>query len=89
ADHLEDKDRVKWVGTIRAQLADAAVVIPLLPHDARAAVRSALALFSALTDRIEQTSVDELYRSRVRVPDAVKAGLTARAIASTWMELHR
>lgn len=89
ADHLDDKDRMEWVGTIRAQLADAAVVIPLLPHDARAAVRSALALFSALTDRIEQTSVDELYRSRVRVPDAVKAGLTARAIASTWMELHR
>ncbi|SEJ48630.1 Phytoene/squalene synthetase [Arthrobacter sp. yr096] len=89
SDHLEDRDRIEWVGTIRAQLADAGAVIPLLPHDARAAVRSALALFSALTDRIEQTTVDELYRSRVRVPDAVKAGLAARAVASTWMELHR
>jgi phytoene synthase len=89
SDHLEDSGRLEWVGTIRAQLADAGAVIPLLPHDARAAVRSALALFSALTDRIEQTTVDELYRSRVRVPDAVKAGLAARAVASTWMELHR
>ncbi|MFE4196094.1 phytoene/squalene synthase family protein [Paenarthrobacter sp. NPDC056912] len=89
SDHLEDRDRLDWVRTIRAQLADANAAIPLLPHDARAAVRSALALFAALTDRIEQTTVDELYRSRVRVPDTVKAGLAARAVASTWMELHR
>ncbi|MGJ3190492.1 phytoene synthase [Paenarthrobacter nitroguajacolicus] len=88
-DHLEDRERMEWVRTIRAQLADANAVIPLLPRDARAAVRSALALFAALTDRIEQTTVDELYRSRVRVPDRVKAGLAARAVASTWMELHR
>ncbi|GAA3272343.1 squalene/phytoene synthase family protein [Paenarthrobacter aurescens] len=89
SDHLEDQDRMEWVRTIRAQLADANAVIPLLPRDARAAVRSASALFQALTDRIEQTTVDELYRSRVRVPDAVKAGLAARAVASTWMELHK
>jgi len=89
AEHLEDRDRMEWVRTIRGQLADANAAIPLLPRDARAAVRSALALFAALTDRIEQTTVDELYRSRVRVPDTVKAGLAARAIASTWMELRR
>ncbi|MCT9871413.1 phytoene/squalene synthase family protein [Paenarthrobacter aurescens] len=89
SDHLEDRDRLEWVSTIRAQLADANAVIPLLPRDARAAVRSALALFAALTDKIEQTTVDELYLHRVRVPDAVKAGLAARAVASTWMELHR
>ncbi|MDI2034306.1 phytoene/squalene synthase family protein [Paenarthrobacter nitroguajacolicus] len=89
SEHLEDHDRMDWVRTIRAQLADANAVIPLLPRDARAAVRSALSLFAALTDRIEHTTVDELYRSRVRVPDAVKAGLAARAVASTWMELHR
>ncbi|MFC8039708.1 phytoene/squalene synthase family protein [Paenarthrobacter sp. NPDC057355] len=89
SEHLVDRDRMEWVRTIRAQLADANAVIPLLPRDARAAVRSALSLFTALTDKIEQTTVDELYRSRVRVPDAVKAGLAARAVASTWMELHR
>jgi len=89
SDLLEDQDRMEWVRTIRAQLADANAVIPMLPRDARAAVRSASALFQALTDKIEQTTVDELYRSRVRVPDAVKAGLAARAVASTWMELNR
>jgi len=86
ADHLEDRDRLEWVKTIRAQLDDANAVIPLLPHDARAAVRSALALFAALTRRIEQTNIDELYRSRVRVPDVFKAGLAARAVAATWLE---
>ncbi|BCW43113.1 squalene/phytoene synthase family protein [Arthrobacter sp. StoSoilB5] len=86
ADHLEDQDRVEWVKTIRSQLDDAKAVIPLLPHDARAAVRSALALFAALTRRIEQTTVDELYHSRVRVPDVFKAGLAARAVAATWLE---
>ncbi|MEV7605844.1 squalene/phytoene synthase family protein [Paenarthrobacter sp. NPDC089322] len=86
SDHLEDHDRLEWVKTIRAQLADANAVIPLLPHDARAAVRSALALFAALTHRIEQTTVDELYQCRVRVPDVFKAGLAARAVASTWLE---
>jgi phytoene/squalene synthetase len=89
ADRLAERDRVEWVNTIHAQLADANAVIPLLPHDARAAVRSALALFAALTRRIEQTPVDELYRSRVRVPDAFKAGLAARAVAATWLEPRR
>ncbi|BCW04133.1 squalene/phytoene synthase family protein [Arthrobacter sp. NtRootA1] len=88
ADHLEDRDRLEWVKTIRAQLGDANSVIPLLPRDARAAVRSALALFAALTRRIEKTNIDQLYRSRVRVPDAFKAGLAARAVAATWLE-HR
>ncbi|MGP0224457.1 phytoene/squalene synthase family protein [Paenarthrobacter sp. NCHU4564] len=86
ADHLEDEDRMEWVTTIRSQLADARAVIPLLPHDARAAVRSALELFAALTRRIEHSSVDELYQARVRVPDVFKAGLAARAVAATWLE---
>ena len=31
-------------------------------------------------------SVDELYRRRVRVPDARKAAIVARALARTWRE---
>ncbi|MGK0721914.1 phytoene/squalene synthase family protein [Leucobacter sp. W1478] len=83
---LSDADRDAWVRTVRAQLDDARAVIPLLPKDARAAVRSALALFAALTDRVERTPAANLYRTRVRVPDPVKAGLAARALISTWME---
>ena len=86
ADRLTDGDRLHWVQTIRDQLADASAVIPLLPRDARAAVRSALALFESLTDRVESSSIEELYRRRVRVPNPVKAGLAARALTTSWME---
>ncbi len=85
-DRLSDADRDTWVGTVRAQLDDARAVIPLLPKDARAAVRSALALFAALTDRVDRTPAEDVYTTRVRVPDPVKAGLAARALITTWME---
>lgn len=85
-DRLTDTDRLNWVQTIREQLADATTVIPLLPRDARAAVRSALSLFASLTDRVEASSIDALYRRRVRVPNPVKATLAARALTTSWME---
>lgn len=88
-DRLDDADRLAWVRTIRTQLDDASKTVPLLPWDARAAIRSALALFSALADRIEKVQVGELYQRRVRVPDPVKAGVTARALVTTWMEKRR
>lgn len=74
------------VSRIRVQLADAEEVLPLLPRDARAAVRSAAALFRALTDRIAAADVDRLYQERIRVPDAVKAAIIANSLASTWRE---
>ncbi|MDF2561105.1 MAG: phytoene synthase [Microbacterium sp.] len=86
---LSDADRDAWVATIRQQLADARTAIPLLPKDARAAVRSALALFAALTRRVSQTPADVLYRRRVRVPDPIKAVLAARAVVVTAMERDR
>lgn len=86
AERLTDADRQTWVRTIRAQLDAAAATIPLLPKDARAAVRSAHALFSALNERIADTTVDELYRTRIRVPDPVKARLITGAVLTTWTE---
>lgn len=83
---LTDADRDAWVQTIHTQLADANVAIPLLPKDARAAVRSALALFEALTLRVSKTPAAVLYRRRVRVADPVKAALAARAVVVTTME---
>lgn len=85
-DRLTDADRLAWVRTVRAQLSDAAETIPLLPHDARAAVRAASALFEAVADRIEAVPIERLYRERVRVPDPIKAGILARAVFATWME---
>jgi phytoene/squalene synthetase len=83
---LSDADKDAWVQTVRRQLADARIVIPLLPKDARAAVRSALALFAALTDRVARTPAEALYRRRVRVPNPVKFALAARALATTALE---
>ena len=86
---LTDADRDAWVDTVHRQLADARAAIPLLPKDARAAVRSALALFAALTQRVARTPAAELYRRRVRVPDPIKALLAARAVLVTTLERDR
>jgi len=83
---LTDADRDFWVATVRRQLDDAARAIPLLPKDCRAAVRCAHGLFTALADRVERVSAAELYRRRVRVPDAVKLVTAARALVHTARE---
>ena len=85
-ERLTDADRDAWVERIRGQLADAAMAIPLLPRDARAAVRMASALFGRLTDRIAVTPSTQLYVRRIRVPNAVKAALAARAVTTTALE---
>ncbi|UYO97962.1 squalene/phytoene synthase family protein [Microbacterium sp. M28] len=86
---LTDEGRDEWVRTVRAQLEDARASIPLLPRDARAAVRSALALFEALTARVARTPAATLYERRVRVPDPIKILLAVRSVLVTWMEPRR
>lgn len=86
SDRLDDYDRNEWIRTIRAQLDSAEAVIVLLPHDTRAAIRSAHALFTALTNRIDKMPTEALYVRRVRVPNPVKAGLAIRALVTTLLE---
>ena len=86
---LTDTDRDRWVDEVRGQLAEADDVLPLLPRDARAAVRSALALFTELTNRVARTPAAELYRTRIRVPDAVKVRLALTSVLTTWKERQR
>lgn len=86
---LTDADRDDWVRTITAQLDDAARSIPLLPKDARAAVRSAHALFAALTRRVAKTPASSLYERRVRVPDPIKALLATQSVLVTALERNR
>ncbi len=83
---LGDADRDRWVAEVREQLADAAAVLPLLPRDARAAVRSALELFAELANRVARTPAAELYRSRIRVPDPVKLRVASQALVATMRE---
>ncbi|MBL3688310.1 phytoene synthase [Leucobacter zeae] len=77
---LTEAEKRRWIETIRAQLADARGVLPLLPADARRAVACAWLLFARLTDRIERTPLDELFVRRVSVPVGEKAVLVLRAI---------
>jgi len=88
-DTLDDAGRDRWVEAVRAQLRDAQRTIPLLPRDARAAVRSATALFAALANRVARTPATDLYVRRVRVPDGVKALLAARSLITTALERRR
>lgn len=68
--------RVQVLDRIDADLAAAAAVIPKLPSDCRRAVTAAHDLFAALSLRLRR---DSKPAERVRVPDAVKATLAARA----------
>ncbi|GAA1959112.1 phytoene/squalene synthase family protein [Microbacterium deminutum] len=65
---------------IDADLAAAALAVPLLPADCRRAVTAAHDLFAELSARLR---VADASRERVRVPDSVKARLAARA----WLGL--
>ena len=68
--------RTEVLDRIDGDLAAAAAVIPKLPADCRRAVTAAHDLFAALSMRLRRDSASE---QRVRVPDAVKATLAARA----------
>ena len=80
ATRLDEGAKLDWVARIREDLALAEVGINLLPRDCRAGVRVAHALFSELNDRVEVTSVEDLYRERVSVPSAVKARIIASIV---------
>ena len=68
--------RVEVLDRIDADLASAAAVIPRLPADCRRAVTAAHDLFASLSTRLRRNVAPD---ERVRVPDAVKATLAARA----------
>ncbi len=70
--------RAAILDRIDGDLAAAASVIPALPSDCRRAVTAAHDLFAELAARLRTCDADSDVR--VRVPDAVKARLAARAL---------
>jgi phytoene/squalene synthetase len=74
--YLGTSTRSEVLQRIDGDLSAAAAVIPLLPADCRKAVTAAHDLFAALADRLRR---DPSSSTRIRVPDAVKAALAARA----------
>lgn len=86
---LTEEAKQDWVRRVETQIRDAKAAVPLLPKDARAAVRAALALFEELNRRVDKTSVATLYRQRVRVPGPLKGILAARATLHTLAEVKK
>lgn len=82
-DRFCDADRDRILADIAADLDAAAAVIPLLPTGSRRAVLAAHATFAELAARLQHTPAAEIRRSRVRVPDVVKARVVAGALWSS------
>ncbi len=78
---LDEPTKLRLVLDIDADLAAAALAIPLLPRGVRPAVQIAHDLFAALNNRLRQTDAAVVRTSRIRVPDATKMTIAVRAVA--------
>jgi phytoene/squalene synthetase len=79
-DRFADADRDRILDEIAHDLDAAASAIPALPPSSRRAVAVAHATFAELATRLRTTPAAQIRRTRVRVPDAVKARLVAGAL---------
>jgi phytoene synthase len=79
-DRLDEGTKLRLLDDIDADLDAAAATLPLLRPGTRRAVALAHALFAELSVRLRRTPADRLRRTRVRVPDPVKARLAALAL---------
>jgi phytoene/squalene synthetase len=79
-DSFDEATKTRLVADVQADLDAAARAIPLLPAHSRRAVALAHALFEELNERIRRTPARALVRTRIRVPDPVKARLAARVL---------
>jgi len=74
-----EEDKVRLLDDIDADLRTSAAVLPDLPATSRRAVALAQGLFAELSVRLRATPADRLRRTRVRVPNPVKARIAAAA----------
>jgi len=76
---FDEATKARLLDDIDADLAVSAAVVPDLPRSSRRAVALAQSLFAELSARLRATPAHELVRSRVRVPNPVKARLALSA----------
>ncbi|GMA24992.1 phytoene synthase [Luteimicrobium album] len=79
-ERLDAATRDRLLADVRRDLATARGVVPLLTAGSRAGVLATHALFAELARRLGRTDPAAIVAGRVRVPDAVKVALTARAV---------
>ena len=77
---FSEADKKRLVEDIDADLAVSAAIIPDLPKSSRKAVALAQNLFAELNRRINRIPADQLIRTRVSVPNLVKARLLLSAL---------
>lgn len=76
---FSEADKIRLLDDIDADLRTSAAVIGDLPPSSRKAVALAQGLFAELSVRLRATPAEQLRRSRVRVPNPVKARIAAGA----------
>ena len=76
---FSEADKTRLLDDIDADLRTSAAVVPDLPASSRKAVALAQGLFAELSVRLRRTPAEELRRTRVRVPNPVKARIAAGA----------
>jgi phytoene/squalene synthetase len=81
-----ERERDEWLDRIQHELDAARKTLPMLPKDARRAVRCALELFSSLTSRLAKVPAAQLYERRVRVPGPAKLAILTRSTLYTLLE---
>lgn len=76
---FSEADKTRLLDDIDSDLAVSAAVVPELPASSRRAVALAQSLFADLAVRLRATPAQSLIRTRVRVPNPVKARLALAA----------
>ena len=80
-DSFTEEEKHRLLDDIDDDLRISASVLPDLPASSRRAVALAQGLFAELAARLRRTPANELVRTRVRVPDAVKLRIAAGVLA--------
>ena len=81
AANFDEATKARLVADIDNDLTAARASLALLPSKPRQAVAAALGLFAALNRRIAGTPATTLIEARIRVPNAQKLAILARAIS--------
>jgi phytoene/squalene synthetase len=76
---FSEADKTRLLDDIDHDLRVSGEVIPELPKGSRRAVALAHGLFAELSKRLRATPANDLARSRVRVPNPVKARIALGA----------
>lgn len=77
---LTTNQRDECLERIKQRLGAAEKAMPLLPADARGAVKCATDLFAALAKRLAAAEIADLYQRRLRVRGGAKAAIIGRAL---------